>query len=133
MGALTPSKLDMSNGNQLWPFYISGSGISQNTWYDTGYQRTGQYQHSGAFIMINFSNQDGDANNIWGIHRSPTSTAYLGGVAGTTWTNVTGSSSVEAKWVFVSGTTYKVQVRTTHSAAGGTYETMHGWLFLSDA
>ena len=134
MAGLSKNQVTFSSGSgKVFSFEVSGSGISQNTWYDTGYSKGGLYQHAGAMILINFSNQDGDAGNLSGIARAPSGTAYLNGVNNTTWTSISGSTGVEAKWSRVGSTNeFRIQVRTTSSSAGGTYEVLHGLIFISD-
>lgn len=132
MAGLSGQRLDFSVGNnKIFTFDISA--VTQNNWFDTGYVRTGQYQHSGAFAMINFSNQDGDSNNLFGMARSAAGTAYLGGQSAVTWSSLAGSAALEMRWQFVSGSTYKIQVRTTSGAATGNTDKIHGMIFISDA
>lgn len=132
MAGISKQRIEFGNGGNRIFAFEAGAGIAQNTWYDTGYTKNGQFQHAGAFILINFSNQDGDANNLSGIARAPSSASYTSGVAGTTWTSISGSTLVEAKWELDSGTTYKIQVRTTSAAANSNNEVLHGMIFISD-
>lgn len=136
MGYLRSDRLELSNSSKILSFNIDG-GIAQNTWYSTGYARTGTYQHSGAFILMNFSNQDADGANLFGMARSRSTVAFLGGANNVTWDNLAGSTGVEAKWTSVSGSggnqVFQLHVRVTDSNAGDTYEMFHGMIFMSDA
>lgn len=128
MGGYSRGIITFDDNLRIVKFKVSG--VSTNTWVDAGHSFSGQFNHSGCLAIIHYSNNDGDAQNLYGACRSRSGGAYIGGANGETFVAEYGSTAVQARWNS-DGSTYQLQVRTTTGAAGGGgSDVLHGCFIL---
>jgi len=109
---------------EIQTFYIPDPAV--NTWYSIGLPM-GTYTHSGGFLILNHSRNDGDAGNQAAIFYNTGSSGLYAG-ATNTWSRLNGATNLE-----VQTTSSGINVRSTGGITNGTTNRPFHGIYLGSA